>query len=189
MLDWLTAIGTIAAAVVPFVLFLIERHGRLAAEALLRERELAVQEAQQAEYIDVLLDRNSVEPTVIMVNRSDKPVSNVELDLEHWVERDGDRSLQGHRYSLDRLDPTGPGAPLSKPLSDFAQLFTSDESISPSLMRARIDSFAAARDRGIRVARFVDAGGRKWALQLYPKRTLKRVEDGMSGRKSRGEGK
>nr|KEP24139.1 hypothetical protein DA06_23045 [Georgenia sp. SUBG003] len=87
-MEWLTAGGTIAAAVVPFVLFLVERSDRKSAEAevsAIRAREDEERVMAQARRVTIWNDSrripNKLSPIFFCVvhNASDMPIFNVEL--------------------------------------------------------------------------------------------------------------
>jgi len=83
MLEWMTAIGTIGAALVPGVLWFVERRDRKAAEAELRSRDAADQAAaveRQARQIFVWKvwgDAGDNRDGVSMLNTSALPVFEV----------------------------------------------------------------------------------------------------------------
>lgn len=163
-LDWVTAVGSVLATLVPAGLFAVEHQGRKAAEAetrVLRERERADAESRelagraaaeraQADLVhawvgvSVIADR---EPCVFLVNSSSMPVSMlrfVGLSKDMEGESETSVSLRG-----GRVQPPTPGAPRVLPV---AQMMALDQSLvyhDPAAFT--LSEFS-----------FTDAAGRRW---------------------------
>lgn len=170
LLEWITATGTLLAAIVPGVLFLLERRDRKVAEAetralrsrersevAVRERDRREQEERaQADLVhcwDVLFTSDDGrEPALRVVNASSMPIMHLRFEGyaryvggEEWL-----RLLFGYRI----LPPTGPEAYLAMDdLLPYDDLDNHKEGVP--LSRFELKEFT-----------FTDAAGRDWVRKM-----------------------
>ncbi len=132
MLEWLTAIGTLAAAAVPGVLWFVERRDRLRAEAKLRAREdadrVAIAEHQARQVF--VWKVSSVHPDdrdgVRMLNSSELPVFDVALHA--YGSSSGRNSLDEDAWAEAIMPGGGFGAPSNATTSDVVWISFRDAS-------------------------------------------------------------
>lgn len=175
LLAWLTAIGTLTAAVVPAVLFMLEQNGRKKAEDELRTlrereradagaRERALEDASkrdQAEHVHFWLDSSDMPRLGVLhaANMSDMPVTAVCLAAKCGLIESASNVKITTVTGYWRLKAIGPKQTFD---SQLGKLRAAKGPAIGEFSKGEPDSWGVG-PIWLSEARFTDAAGRRWA--------------------------